>query len=74
MSTTSKLLGSIRGATNELVDALFQEANEETQAARLKDAKARVVSKMKQLQAAKLVVANIEREIEDLKIELRDTL
>jgi Sec-independent protein translocase protein TatA len=70
----SDVLKRFKKSTSDLVDALFQEASEESQEARLKDAKERIKAKLRQLQSARLVVANIEREIEDLKLELKDTL
>ncbi len=69
-----KILKALKSKSAEIVDALFQEASDETVEARFAEAKARVKSKLTQLAQAKRVVANIEREIDDLKLELQETL
>lgn len=53
---------------------LFDEARNEMLDEKLKVAKERVKSKLRQLAQAELAVANLKREIEDLRIELGETL
>ena len=70
----SVLRKKLRDAAKDVVDSLFTEAADEATELRLKDAKDRIKYKLRCLQAAKLVVANIERELDDLRIELEETL
>ncbi len=73
-TTRCGLIGKMRAATRDLVGDLFQEAENEGLEDRLKEAKARIKSKLKQLQQARQAVRNIELEIDDLKRELGETL
>lgn len=70
MTVTKKL----REAAASLVDELFDEAEGEVCGERVESAKVRIKAKLKQLQLAKQAVANIEREIDDLKHELKEWL
>lgn len=56
------------------IEELFRQAESEITSAKLEEFKARIKLKMAQLQKAKLVVSNIDREIEDLRQELEQQL
>jgi hypothetical protein len=55
-----------------VIDKLKSEAQKEIQAEFEERAKAKIKSKLRDLEMAKKVVANIERELEDLYIELSE--
>ena len=52
------------------IDRVRELAEKELKEEREKEAKSKVKSKMKELETAKIVVSNIERELEDLYAEL----
>lgn len=56
------------------VEDLLSEVNKEVQDDELKEAKAELKTRVVQLQKAKQIVANIERELELLKIKITDKL
>jgi hypothetical protein len=56
------------------IAVLFKEAKEEVRKEIRDDAKVRIKRKMKELKAAERVVANIIREIEELKLDISQEL
>jgi hypothetical protein len=66
-----KLLGKIMKEIKvNVIDKLKSEAAKEIQKEFEDDAKAKIKRKMKDLEVAKKIVANLERELEDLYVEL----
>ena len=59
---------------NVTVKSIIEEAKKETLNYVRENAKKRVITKLKELNQAKKIVANIERELEDLTIELEQEL
>lgn len=54
------------------IKKVTEEARKEVAEERVKKAKAALVTKLRQLEAAKAVVGNIEREISDLEASIAD--
>lgn len=66
--------GTIPVPREETVSDIFTEAKNEVLEEIREDAKRRIKRKMKELNAAEKVVANIKREIEELKLEISQEL
>lgn len=69
IKTMGKIMEVVK---SNVIDKLKSEAAKEIQAEFEEKAKARIKGKLRDLELAKKVVANIERELEDLYIELSE--
>lgn len=68
-----KIMGKIMQVVkSNVIDKLKSEAEKEIQAEFEEKAKQRIKTKLRDLELARKVVANIERELEDLYVELSE--